>query len=467
MLLIIVGTAFNQARSAENSGTTVFLDVTIVDVERGVTVPNRTVTVVGQNIRSVLPADHSVTPPNSTVVQGSGKFLIPGLWDMHVHHDFRWTGPLDLALANGVTGVRDMNSAAFVIEWRDEIRSGKRRGPQIRAAGKFLDAPMRGQTTNRKTASTPDEGRELVKERKAAGADFIKVYSGLDPEVYRAILAEAARQKLPVVGHCPDLVSAFEASQLGQKSIEHLTGVAMASSPRELTLRQQLAASYRTSRGYDIFSSLPTIMASMESLDSQKQASLFSAFKMHGTWHVPTLVMYRPIRATAEGDARMKYVHPEDLVLWRHIRAKDQLGEFRNKSFSYAIATVRAMNKAGVALLAGTDAGGSNGIDVFHGFSVADELELFVECGLSPAEALRTATLNPALFFEEAETSGTVAPGKRADLVLLDADPLTSIGNVRRIVATMANGTLFSRKDLDTLLANARPPQPKAKPPPQ
>lgn len=163
----------------------------------------------------------------------------------------------------------------------------------------------------------------------------------------------------------------------------------------------------------------------------------------------------------------MKYVHPEDLVLWRHIRAKDQLGEFRNKSFSYAIATVRAMNKAGVALLAGTDAGGSNGIDVFHGFSVADELELFVECGLSPAEALRTATLNPALFFEEAETSGTVAPGKRADLVLLDADPLTSIGNVRRIVATMANGTLFSRKDLDTLLANARPPQPKAKPPPQ
>lgn len=457
-VMIVTVFAFGPPASAVEDKTTIFVNVSVIDVERGITLPNMDVAVVGGRIETVGPSRRVEPPEGSIVVKADGKFLIPGLWDMHVHHDFKWTGPLDLALANGITGVRDMNSSSFVLEWRDEIRSGKRRGPRIKGSGKFLDAKMFGQTTNRRTADTLNEGRELVRERKAAGADFIKVYSGLDPEVYRAIVAEASHQGLPVVGHCPDLISAFEASLLGQRSIEHLTGVALASSANETTLRQQLVASFRTSYGYDISASLPITIAAIDSLDPTRQESLFSSFRSNGTWHVPTLIMYRPIRASAEGDPRLKYVHPEDVVLWRHIRARDQLSEFRHKAFSNGIMTVRAMHKAGVRLLAGTDAGGSNGIDVFHGFSLAEELELFVECGLSPAEALRTATLHPALFFREGKTAGTVAPGKRADLVLLDANPLDSIRSVRSVSGVMADGRWFPKSALDELLSNVKPP---------
>jgi imidazolonepropionase-like amidohydrolase len=369
-----------------------------------------------------------------------------------VHHEFPWTGLLDLALANGVTGVRDLNSEPFVLQWRDEIRAGKRLGPRIVASGKCLDARLNGQPPGRRTADTPDAGRELVRERKQAGVDLIKVYSGLRPDVYRAVLEEASEQGLPVAGHCPELVPAADASRLGQLSIEHLSGIALSCAEEEAILRKEVATAFDGPYGYDLEAAVPALTRAMESPDEKKQADLFAEFKNNTTWQVPTLVVQRPLRPATDPDPLRKYTHVGVLQFWDRVRANDQHAEYRKTLTAYARETVRAMHKAGVPLLAGTDAGGVVGVDVVPGFSLADELELLVECGLTPADALRTATLNPALYFKEEATAGTVAVGKRADLVLLDADPLTAIGHVRKISGVVAAGRWLPRPELVRLL---------------
>lgn len=443
------------AVAADTVPTVVFTGVTVVDVETGKAVPDRIVVVTGPKITAVVAAEGFKPPDGATVVPAAGKYLIPGLWDMHVHH-IPWPGPgmLEVALANGVTGVRDLNGDPFVLKWRDEIAAGKRVGPRIVASGKYLDARLDGQPPDRVSADTPEEGRELVRQRKKAGADFIKVYSGLSPEVYQAVIEEAKAQGLPVAGHCPERVSALDASRLGQRSIEHLTGVAVSCSRGEAALRKEMATAFTGKNGYDIVALYPVIQKAMETPDEEKQAVLFAAFKKNRTWHVPTLVAQRPLPSLeADPDPRLKYTAWPFVQLWERIQTDDKFGKFREASSTYARTTVRAMHKAGVPLLAGTDAGGMMNVLVFPGFSLADELELLVGCGLTTADALRTATLNPALYLGEEKATGRVATDMRADLVLLDANPLVAIGNVRKIAGVMANGRWFPRSELDKMLA--------------
>lgn len=441
------------ARAADP--VTAFTGVTVVDVEAGKLLPGRAVVVAGPTITAVVAADGFAPPAGAAVVDAAGKYLIPGLWDMHVHHEFPWPGLLDLALANGVTGVRDLNSEPFVLRWRDEIKAGKRLGPRIVASGKYLDARLDGQPPGRRTADTPAAGRELVRDRKKAGADLIKVYSGLRPDTYRAVLDEAKLLGLPVAGHCPELVPAADASRLGQRSIEHLTGVPLSAARDEAALRKQVTAAFDGPHGYDLEAAAPALTRAMETPDEEKRAALFAAFKKNRTWQVPTLVVQQPLRPAADPDPRRKYLHPALTPLWDRIRADDPHAGYRKARAAYGNATVRAMHAAGVPLLAGTDAGGAFGIDVLPGFSLADELELLAGCGLSPAAALRTATLNPALYLGEEATAGTVAVGRRADLVLLAADPLTAVGNVRTVAGVMAAGRWLPRAELDKMLAGA------------
>ncbi len=428
----------------------VFMGVTVVDVESGRLVADRVVVVQGKSVTAVGAANVYVPPPGATVVPSAGKYVIPGLWDMHVHHTFAWPGLLDLALVSGVTGVRDLQSDDFLFTWRDEIRDGKRVGPRIVASGVYLDARREGQPPDRKTADTLDEGRELVRARKKQGADFVKVYSGLRPDVYAAILDEAKAQKLPVAGHCPELVPAAEASRLGQRSFEHLAGVALSCSRNEAGLRKEMANAFAAKYGYDVALATELIERAMETPDDAKEATLFATFKKNGTWQVPTLTVLRSYpKADAAPDPRVQYLHPALTQLWGRMQAIDKIRNHLAIRFAHATRTVRAMHKAGVLLLAGTDSGGAMCANVFPGFSVADELELFVGCGLTPAEALRTATLNPALFFGEEKSAGTVATGKRADLVLLDADPLAAIGNVRKVSGVVVAGKWLPKADLD------------------
>ncbi|MFO0896884.1 MAG: amidohydrolase family protein [Pirellulales bacterium] len=431
-------------------------EVTVVDVESGQLLPHRTVMVDGAKI-AVIAASHDFkAPEGALVIPGAGKYLIPGLWDMHVHLEQRMPALLDLFLANGVTGIRDLNSEAHLFEWRDEIQTGKRLGPRIVASGLYLDAARSDQPPTRPAANTPEQARELVRQRKLQGVDLIKVYSGLRPDVYRAIVEEAQAQHLPVAGHCPEMVPAGEASALGQRSIEHLTGIAVSTSRKEDALRKELREAFTDPRaGYDTERMFRTTTAAMETPDDKKRAELFDLFKRNRTWQVPTLIVQRPSHAAAEPDPRMKYMHPVLTQLWSRIQGSPQFQAVRKAQFEYAQPVVRALHEAGAPILAGSDCGAILSVNVYPGFSLADELALLVDCGLAAADALRAATLNPALYLGEEETCGTVAVGKVADLVLLDADPLADIGNVRKIAGVMVRGQWLPRAELDRMLSSA------------
>jgi imidazolonepropionase-like amidohydrolase len=450
--LLLLFAQFHQGAAAEPE-ILVFERVTVVDVATGKNIPGQTVVVTGAKISAVVAAEGFKPPDGAKVVPAAGKYLIPGLWDMHVHHTFPWPPLLDLALANGVTGVRDMNSEPFLLGWREEIKAGKRRGPRIVAAGPYLDARLNGQPPNRISVDTPEQAREVVRARKKAGVDFIKVYSGLSPEVHRAVLEEAKAQGFFVAGHCPVRVSAFDAARLGQRSLEHLDGIELTCSQDEAVLRKRLEVTFANPHGYDVEDLLQISLAAMAAPDAKKQTALFAAFKEYRTWQTPTLVTQRPFPPKGAPDERLKYMHPAIVQLWERIQTHAPHEQYRKARTAYSRNIVRAMHQAGVPLLAGTDAGGPMNVRVFPGFSLADELELLVECGLTPADALRTATLNPAQYLGEEKTAGTVAPGKWADLVLLDADPLEAIGNVRKISGVMAQGRWLDRAALDQILA--------------
>jgi imidazolonepropionase-like amidohydrolase len=417
----------SAARADEPSKPVVFSDVTVIDVESGRLLPNRSVLVVGAKITAVAPTKDFKAPDGSIIVPAAGKYLIPGMWDMHVHIESPMPWLLDLYLANGVTGVRDMNSESFLLDWRDDIRSGKQLGPRILVSGKYLDASRSDQPPTRPTANTPEQGRELVRQRKKQRIDFIKVYSGLQPDVYRAIMDEAKLQGLPVAGHCPEMVSARDASTLGQRS------------------------------GYDWEVMHKVTASAMETPDEKKQAELFALLKKNRTWQVPTLLVQKPSPPPKEKegpDPRLKYMHPALTQLWDRIRADPKYQAVRKGQFKYAKSVVRAMHRAGVPILAGTDCGSFLSVNLYPGFSLADELEMLVDCGLKADDALRTATLNPALYLSEERTFGTIAVGKSADLVLLDADPLADIGNVRKIAGVTTHGKWLSRSDLDKMLTD-------------
>jgi hypothetical protein len=224
-------------------------------------------------------------------------------------------------------------------------------------------------------------------------------------------------------------------------------------------LRKELHDAFADPKvGYDTDRMFQVTVRAMETPDEKQLADPFAVFKRNHTWQVPTLVVQRPSSPPKEGsepNPRMKYMHPVLTQLWSRIQAAPQLQAVRKVQLEDAKPTVRAMHKAGVPILAGTDCGGFICEGVYPGFSLADELELLVDCGLKPDDVLRTATLNPALYLGEEAACGTVAVGKSADLVLLDANPLSEIGNVRKIAGVMARGKWLPRPELDRMLADA------------
>ncbi len=388
------------------------------------------------------------------VVDGNGKFLIPGLWDMHVH----CTGTphfSELYIANGVTGVRDMFTSMPEIETeRKAIQSGQA-GPRIVAAGRIVDGP-KPVWPGSIAAKDAEEGRKAVATVKQEGSDFVKVYSLLPRDAYFAIAAEAKRQGIVFAGHVPEAVSAAEASDAGQKSIEHLTGVAKACSTLETELMHPGASIPLTQR---MISEMKT---GLETYDEKKASALFARFKRNHTWQCPTLTVLDHIAHLSDGslvnDPRLKYMPAELRSSW--IPAND----FRFKKWSadfYADALrayrqdqeiVGKMRRLGVEFLAGTDVGNPY---CFPGFSLHEELARLVNSGLTPMEALQAATFNPARYLGKERELGSIQPGKLADLVLLDADPLQDIHNTTKIRAVFANGRVYDRTALDKFLHDA------------
>jgi imidazolonepropionase-like amidohydrolase len=426
LFLILPALLLAQSKGDRQPKSLVLTHVTVIDVTGGVTKPDLTVVITGDRISQVEEAGKVVAAPGATVVDAAGKFLIPGLWDMHVHWYFRDT--FTLFIANGVTGVRQMFGNSDLLRWRQDIAKGSLLGPRMIVASPIIDGP-RPFWPNSIAVSNEDEGRKAVRDVKKWGADFVKVYSLLPREVYFAIADEAKRQGISFAGHVPNSVSPAEASDAGQKSVEHLTGMRARAEARAI-----------------------------ETYDEGKAAELFARFVKNETWQCPTLTVLRGKAFFGDEnfmrDQRLKFIPPRIKERWSQRIANRNEGNFANakKVFQKELEIVGAMRKAGVQLLAGTDTGNPF---CFPGFSIHDELALLVIAGLTPAEALRSATLNPAKFLGLDKTLGTIEQGKIADMVLLDANPLEEVRNTQRIIAVISNGRLFDRKALNKMLDQA------------
>ena len=380
---------------------------------------------------------------------------------MHVHalHKPRFETFLPLLVANGVTGIRDMATHTPLEEvsrWKSEIEGGTRIGPRILAAGRILD----GSDPVNPNVSIPirdeEEGRLAVRQLREQGADFIKVYSRLSRNVYYAIADEAREQGLPFAGHVPTSITGCEASVAGQKSLEHLLVWTWLEgcSPAEADQRASRAESPNPVLG------IVRQIDAIQQYDETRARALASVLEANETWLTPTLTAREAAtyfdERLAGTDDRIRYISPAMRESWNQhpvfTRFTPDQSETLRAGFPKTLQFVGRMHRAGARLLAGTDTGVPY---VFPGFDLHRELQLFVGAGLSPLEALQTATINPARYLGREAELGTIARGKLADLLLLDADPLTDITNTTRINAVIANGRLLDRTMLDSILADA------------
>ena len=405
--------------------------------------PDTIVVVDGDRIASI----GQTVPAGARVVDGKGRFLIPGLWDMHVH--WEQVNYLPLFTVNGVTGVRMMFGQPHHLEWRKEIEQGMRVGPRMAIAGRIVDGPKPYWKGSIAT-TTADDGAGAVQLTRTEGYDFIKIYNSLSRDSFFAIMAEAKKLGMPVAGHVPTAMTMVEASDAGMRSIEHLTLLLLAVSSRESELRSELEGWLHLPEGRERAAAARRYTERMlASYDRETAAALYAKLRANGTWQVPTFSVLRPRHAAMASDPRLKYMPPWVRKLWAGARNAAP-GSLPDRVFERRMVLVGEMHRAGVPLLAGSDVLNPY---CFPGFSLHDELEWLVKAGLSPMAALQAATRNAALFLGRSNELGTIEVGKAADLVLLDADPLADIRNTQKIAAVISRGKYYAREDLDHMLA--------------
>lgn len=434
--------------------------VSVIDVVDGAVLPNQSILIRGGRIDQVAPVETAAVPDDATRINAAGKFLIPGLWDMHVH--FATPDYAPLFVANGVVGVRDMHAHVpfMLLPLRKAAAEGKRLSPRILTAISMVDGSP-AMWSGSLSCRNPEEGRKAVQTLKSSKADFVKVYSGLDRDTFLAICDAAKQAALPIAGHVPEAVSALEASTAGVRSIEHIFGIFTAASAREQALRDEFVASIQ---GLDGKSFYPLLIRSqlqaLESYDADKAKNLFAAFAKNRTYQCPTLTVHRMFaHLTSPGftdDPRVRFTPNLIKGAWAGalgwIAPIAENASDQRRLYEKTQQVVRDMHRAGVPILAGTD---TSNPYCLAGFSLHDELALLVEAGLSPLAALQSATIVPARFLEAEADQGTITTGRRADLVLLDANPLDDIRNTTRIQAVILNGQIYDRAALDALLAKA------------
>lgn len=397
--------AAGKGSGAHASGAPLaFKGVTVIDVMDGRRLPDQTVVVAGNRIQAVGTASQVQVPAGTQVVDARGKYLTPGFWDMHPHVDDLADEVYPEFIANGITGLREMaqrfpDGPAVFLQRQHEIMAGTRVGPRVVGPSADLTYGMQ--------IETPEDARRIMDSLKAAKVAFIKFHdSGMEPDLYFAIAREARRVGIPMVGHVPRSVMNADASDSGGlASVEHIE------------------------ENHQCWPGWPGVLLGDSVEAEQRCAPMVQAYIRNGTWMMIGLNshwlddQYRPDKT--EG-------------LWEEM-----------KRF------VRMLHRLGMRkFLAGTDWS-----PIFvawderfrPGLSAAEEMVAYFEGGLTPLEALQTGTLNPAVFFHATDSLGTVAPGKLADLVLLDGDPLVDIHNVLKVQAVVANGRYFDRATLNTM----------------
>ena len=418
--IILATPSVQFAQMPAPQGAFAIQHVTVINVETGMRAADQTVVVTGNKITAVGPAAKVSTPGGARVVDGTGKFLIPGIWDMHAHALRLLDRGLPLAVAFGITGIRDMGSTLDqVAEARAKIAKGTIASPRLFAAGPPLNGtPDRPGFPPGQMVTTPEQGRESVDKFAAAKVDMVKIHDGLSRETYFAIAAEAKRKGLPFEGHLPPEVNIDEASDTGQRTVEHMPPM------------QAACVADPSMLGRGARNSAPNTQPI--AINEAKCEATIKHLVKNGTWWTPN------IGGPGTGDKRVR---------------------------EFNIAITRMAAKGGVKLLAGTDWPG--GGYSFGNYSAADRNVLDEIMGMAeamtPAEALRAAITNPLTLLKLKGQLGAVERGRLADLDLLDGDPLADIANIKRVSAVVINGRLYDaderKKMLDAEMAARRTPK--------
>ena len=448
--------------SAENL---VIRHAIVIDVAAGRTVPGQAVAVRGDTIVAVGP-DLAVARryPRFRQVEARGKYVMPGLWDMHVHFG---GGPelisenkalLPLYVANGVTAVRDAAAdlSPSVLEWRSAVAEGRLLGPTIFTSGPKLEGykPIWKGTIE---VGTPAEVDAALDRLQAMKVDFVKITDNtLKPDIFLYAVGEAKRRGLKTSAHTPYALNIQRAVDAGLSSIEHIDYLIKAGSPREAELGAAFAAGKIT---YGEASNIFT-----NSFDRDYAAGVYRRLARSGVRVTPTLNMTRILayldREDHSKDAGLAYIGPglRQTYQWRVERAAKatppEVAE-RHKKYELSARVLPMLVKAGIPIMAGTDAGYLNSFN-YPGWGLHDELERYVEAGLTPRQALASSILTGPKFLGHAERYGSISTGKAADILILNANPLQSIRATRAISAVVVHGRLLDRAALDKLLANAR-----------
>ncbi len=446
-----------------------FDSVTVIDAKSGERA-NYYVLISGNKIVEV--SDKPIeSPSNCTVVNGKGKYLIPGLWDAHVHVTF--TPGLEqsmfpLFLGNGITSIRDTGGLIDeILPWKEKSLKEPNSTPRLFIAGPLLDgypnvyngSPGRPEISV--GLKSEEEAIKMVDSLAVAGVDLIKSYEMLSPDLFNTILAAAKKYNLPVTGHVPLSVDAIEASDAGLRSMEHLRNVEMSCSSdfdSLLQARKRMLAKGTDYPGGELRSDIHSAqrMHAFKTFDEQRASQVLAAFKKNGTWQIPTIALttggMNRLYEDEEWTKTFKFLPETIETEW--IAAANKAKEKQSSDISLAhgewvLMMVKKLKDSRIKVLAGTDT--PIGF-LTPGFSLHKELEMLVKGGMQPLEAIESATLLPAMYFNVQDSIGTIDKNMIADLVLLEANPLSDITNTRKINAVVRNGSYYNRKALDSLL---------------
>jgi imidazolonepropionase-like amidohydrolase len=421
------------------SAVTAFVGVTVIPMDKDTVLADQAVLVRDGKIESIAPAAKAQIPAGATRVDGKGKFLMPALAEMHAHipagaaPDSAVERTLFLYTASGITTIRGMLGDPRHLTYRERAAKGELVSPRIYTSGPSFNA---------KSAPTIEVAVESVVAQKKAGYDLLKIHPGVPRDVFDALAAKADELKIPFAGHVPAAVGIARALEAKYASIDHLDGYVEAMAKNPATPSQFFGTNL------------------MNEIDESKLPGLVSATKAAGVWQVPTQVLMDNLLNDVPAEElaarpEMKYMPPDTIKNW--IAQKQTFQKVpqaeRAKLLVLRRRLIKGLHDAGVPFALGSDAPQFWNVP---GFSAHRELRSLVDAGLTPYQALRTGTANVGVYFKTESTTGTIATGKRADLLLLDANPLQDIDNTWKIAGVMVNGRWMSRAEIDKRLAEGK-----------
>ena len=419
MRVTLLAAALLSSRAEIRAQTTTIDNVTIVDVTNGRLQQRKTIVIEGNRIARI--DNSSDATRAAATLDGTGMFVIPGLWDMHVHAYFtndtaRFHSTSEvmfpLFIVNGVTGVRDLGSnLEATLAARDSIAAHQLIGPRMLVSGPMIDGPTTRYAAAIKVANG-EEARAAVRMLKQRGVDMIKTQSLIPKDAYFALADEAGRIGIPFEGHVPNAITGLEAIAANQRSFEHLLGV------------------------------------------RDTATALIAELARKRIWQCPTVINSVGTAADLTSDPGVPFWLRPAVESWRRTAVtrameSDSAARAAEERARRRLGLIKTMYDLKIPFLAGTDA--PQGYDLVPGASLHRELQLFVRAGLTPLQALQTATLNPAIYFGKTAEWGTITVGKTADLVVLRANPLTDIANTRAVAAVVADGKYYSPRELDRM----------------